>query len=75
MSPSSAPTFISDEVLAAAAKLSGYNVLADTTSPQYQVVGWMSTVDQMNIGGSSFPNGMHLLACSLVGRDWINQEQ
>jgi hypothetical protein len=80
MSPSLAPTFISDDVLAAAEQLSGYDILANTSSPQFKAVGWMSSVDPLYtgaLGGNGFAQRYALVVMyySFQGEDWINQEQ
>lgn len=80
ISPSSAPTFISSEILLGAVQLSGVDALANTTSPQFQAVGWMSSVDQLDIedfGGRKFAQRYALVVMyfSFQGEDWINQEQ
>lgn len=80
MTPSSAPTFISDEILLAATQLSGFTVLTKNESPQYRAVGWMSSFDQIDTGGlgrQAFAQRYALVVMyfSFQGEDWFDQEQ
>lgn len=77
--PSASPTVISDEILQEAAKLSGWNILNDRSSPQFRAVGWLSSVDQIDIGGlgrQGFAQRYALVVIyySFKGEGWINQE-
>lgn len=80
MSPSIAPTFLSEEILTAAAQLSGWNAMADTASPQLRAVSWMSAFDQIETGGyrnQRFAQRYALIVMyySFKGEDWIIQEK
>jgi Leucine-rich repeat (LRR) protein len=76
--PSSAPTFISEEVLNAAADISGWSSLDTLGSPQFRAVGWMSSIDNISIekSGPWFLQRYSLLVFyfSTGGTFWINQE-
>lgn len=51
MTPSLAPTFIADDIIVAVAgELSQFSDFADTSSPQFKAVSWMSTFDEVDIG-------------------------
>lgn len=78
--PSSAPTFISEEILDAAIQHSGEDVFDQHDSPQLRAVGWLSSVDMFDTGGlgqEAFAQryAMATLYFSLQGEQWLNQEQ
>mmetsp|Transcript_25953 Transcript_25953/g.43288 ORF Transcript_25953/g.43288 Transcript_25953/m.43288 type:complete len:1058 (-) Transcript_25953:34-3207(-) len=79
MTPSAAPTFISEEIKEAAAQLSGWNAVEDMTSPQFKAVSWISTFDEIDTRGlgDAFDQRYALVVMyySFKGDDWINQEQ
>lgn len=79
MSPSLSPTFISDEILETASKLSGWDIMSDPSSPQFRAVGWMSSINTMEMGnlGDRFAQRYALVVMyySFMGADWINQER
>lgn len=80
MAPSMAPTFISSEIFQAAIRLSGGLAFDEPGSPQFQAVGWLSSKDQIDTGGTngeSFAQRYALITLyfSLKGEEWTNQEQ
>ena len=79
LAPSAAPTFIiSDEILTAAATLSGWVTMAIPESPQSQAVMWMSTLDEVDPGeyGEAFVQRyvMTVFYLSTTGEDYLDQE-
>ena len=48
ITPSQSPTFLSDDMVAAASILSGDEVFGDPSSPQFRAVGWMSIIARLN---------------------------
>ena len=77
--PSSAPTFLAEEVLNAAAEVSGWSALDSVGSPQFRAVGWMSSIDKVSIEkfGPVFRQRYSLVVFyfSTGGTyNWINQE-
>lgn len=80
MAPSMAPTFISSEIFQAAIRLSGGIAFDEPGSPQFQAVGWLSSKDQIDTGGTngeSFAQRYALVTLyfGLKGEEWTNQEQ
>ncbi len=82
MTPSQSPTFLSDDMVAAALLLSKAESLEDSSSPQFRAVSWMSTFDSVNtlstFGlGSAFAQRYALVVIyfSLLGEGWTNQEK
>ncbi|KAI2513129.1 hypothetical protein MHU86_1167 [Fragilaria crotonensis] len=77
MSPSSSPTFINDEILIAASRISGWEALNKEDSPQMKAVGWMSTFDETDFDefGSAFIQRYCLVVFyfSTGGPNWLNQ--
>jgi Leucine Rich Repeat len=78
MTPSSAPTFLSEDMLQAAIKLSGKDSFASELSPQYRAVSWLSSVDQTTYDtyGPSFKQRYSIIVIyySLEGENWNQQE-
>jgi hypothetical protein len=78
MVPSSAPTFINNDVLNAAAQISGWDSLNEVDSPQFKAVGWMSAVDESDFDnfGTSFAQryAMVVFFHSTNGDEWTNRE-
>jgi hypothetical protein len=76
-SPSSSPTIINDEVLNAAAKISGWDSLNQVDSPQKKAVGWMSTFDETDFAdfGTAFVQRYCLVVFyfSTGGPNWMVQ--
>lgn len=77
--PSLAPTFIAEDILARATKLSGSDVFRSVSSPQLRAVGWMSSIDEVDTSGIGqiFAQryAMIVLYYSFEGKNWIDQEQ
>jgi Leucine rich repeat len=79
MSPSAAPTFINQEILDAAYKISGEEVFYVEESPQRKAVAWMSSVDLIDTAGygDAFVQRYSLIVFyySLNGEQWTSQER
>lgn len=79
ISPSLAPTFIAEELFDAAVGLSGREALSKPDSPQFQAIGWMSTLDQIETGGveKNFAQRYAVVTVyySFRGGNWVHQEE
>ena len=79
MTPSLAPTFIADDILAMATKLSGSEAFRSVSSPQFRAVGWMSSIDEVDTSGIGQIFAQRyatiVLYYSFDGKNWIDQEQ
>ncbi|KAI2513131.1 hypothetical protein MHU86_1169 [Fragilaria crotonensis] len=77
ISPSSSPTFINDDILNEAAKISGWDALNQADSPQMKAVGWMSSLDETDLDefGTAFVQRYCLVVFyfSTGGPNWLNQ--
>ena len=78
LAPSGAPTFINDEILTAAARLSGWETMTIPESPQFKAVSWMSTFDDVDPGEyeEAFTQRyvMTVFYLSTTGEDFLDQE-
>jgi hypothetical protein len=79
LTPSSAPTFIREDVLTAAAQITSWDTLSQQDSPQFAAVSWMSTFDQVEIDeafGEPFLQRYILVVLyfSTMGQDYLEPE-
>lgn len=79
MTPSQSPTFLSDDLVAAASFLSRPEKLEDRSSPQFRAVGWMSSFDTIDTSGLGLAFAQRyalvVMYFSLGGEGWTNQEK
>jgi hypothetical protein len=77
LTPSTSPTFVSDDILSVAAAVSGWEVFSDTDSPQFRAVSWLSTFDEVDHEdyGGSFLQRYVLVSFfySTNGEEWLDQ--
>ena len=79
LNPSSAPTFVLDEILKVAVEVSGLDALTAPNSPQFRAVGWLSTNDEVDHEGYGIPfiQRYTLVAFFFAtnGEDWVEAER
>jgi hypothetical protein len=76
--PSSAPTFVTDEIMSVARSISGAGALDDPNSPQFRAVAWLSTFDQVDPEGYGLPFVQRYILVTLFfstnGENWLGAE-
>lgn len=77
-SPTSAPTFISRDLLQELERVSGSQALSEQGSPQRRAIGWLSSVDQSGMEASDIgllqQYVMVVLYYATAGEQWIEQD-